>query len=80
MLLVWALATFGISFFARDLTFSFFGWPFAFFVGAQGAPVLYLLLVLIYAWRMSVLDRRHGVSDEVAPFDGDAIDVAQRRR
>lgn len=80
MLLVWAVATFGISFFARDLTFSFFGWPFAFFVGAQGAPVLYLLLVVIYAWRMSVLDRHHGVSDEVAPFDGDTRDVSERPR
>ena len=40
LLLVWLIVTFGVSYFARELSFSFFGWPFSFWVGAQGALVI----------------------------------------
>ena len=53
---VWFLATFGVAFFARDLNFSFFGWPFSFWVGAQGALIVYLVLIWAYARSMDRLD------------------------
>jgi putative solute:sodium symporter small subunit len=56
LLLVWFVVTFVISWHARALTFSFFDWPFSFWVGAQGALLVYLLIVTIYAWRMNRLD------------------------
>jgi putative solute:sodium symporter small subunit len=31
------VVTFVVGFFARDLNFNFFGWPFSFWVGAQGS-------------------------------------------
>lgn len=56
LLVLWAGVTFGVAFFARDLQQVFFGWPFAFWVAAQGAPLLYVLMVGFYAWRMGRLD------------------------
>ena len=53
---VWLLATFGVAFFARELSFSFFGWPFSFWVGAQGALIVYLLLIWAYARSMDRMD------------------------
>ncbi len=63
LLLLWFVLTFGVSYFARDLSFRFFGWPFSFWMGAQGAPLLYCLIVGVYAWYMNRLDIEHDVSD-----------------
>ena len=56
LLLLWFGVTFGIAFFARDLDFDFFGWPFSFWVASQGALLVYLLLVGVYAVAMQRLD------------------------
>ncbi|HYD56931.1 MAG TPA: DUF4212 domain-containing protein [Burkholderiales bacterium] len=63
LLAIWALVTYVIGFFARDLNFNFFGWPFSFWVGAQGAPATYVLLIGFYAWYMNRLDKEYGVSE-----------------
>ncbi|CAG2146606.1 DUF4212 domain-containing protein [Cupriavidus numazuensis] len=56
LLAVWFVVTFVVSWFARDLRFDFFGWPFSFWVGAQGALVVYVLMTALYAWRMNRAD------------------------
>jgi putative solute:sodium symporter small subunit len=56
---VWVLITFVPPFFARDLAFDVFGAPFAVWVAAQGAPILYVVLVWVYERRMARLDREH---------------------
>ncbi len=56
--------TFAVSYFARELSFSFFGWPFSFWMAAQGALIVYCLIVWFYARRMAQLDRRFGVAEE----------------
>ena len=56
---VWMLITFVPPFFARDLAFVVFGAPFAVWVAAQGAPILYVVLVWVYERRMDRLDREH---------------------
>ncbi len=53
LLLVWAGVTFGVPFFAPYLRFSFFGWPFSFWMAAQGALLVYLAIVAIYGWCMN---------------------------
>ena len=63
LLLVWLLVTFGVSYFARALSFSFFGWPFSFWMGAQGALLVYGLIIGFYAWYMNRMDIEYGVSD-----------------
>jgi putative solute:sodium symporter small subunit len=56
LLAVWFGVTFGIAFFARELSFEFFGWPFSFWVASQGAIGVYLLIVVVYTRRMDRLD------------------------
>jgi putative solute:sodium symporter small subunit len=50
LLVVWGAVTFGVAYFARDLDGRVFGWPFSFWVAAQGALLVYLALVCVYAW------------------------------
>ena len=61
---IWFVVTFLVSFFARDLSFSFFGWPFSFWMGAQGSLVIYVLIIWYYARYMNKLDHEHGVAEE----------------
>jgi len=55
---VWAVVSFVPLLFARELTLTIFGAPFSLWVAAQGAPIVYVLLVWIYERRMDRLDRR----------------------
>jgi putative solute:sodium symporter small subunit len=63
LLAVWFLVTFVVSYFARDLSFNFFGWPFSFWMGAQGALVIYVVIIWYYARYMNRLDKVHGVAE-----------------
>ena len=64
LLAIWFVVTFGVGYFARDLNFSFMGWPFSFWVGAQGALVIYVLIIGYYAHYMNKLDQEYGVHEE----------------
>lgn len=64
LLVLWFLVTYGVAYFARDLSFTFFGWPFSFWVGSQGALVVYVLIIWFYARTMNRLDQEHGVAEE----------------
>jgi putative solute:sodium symporter small subunit len=63
LLAIWAIITYVIGFYARELSFGFFGWPFSFWVGAQGALVIYVVIIGYYAWYMNRLDRQYGVHE-----------------
>lgn len=63
LLALWFGVSFGIAFFARDLAFDFFGWPFSFWVGAQGALVAYWFITWIYARRMNRLEAQAGIPE-----------------
>lgn len=65
LMAIWFVVTYVVIFFARPLSgFTFFGWPFSFWVGAQGALVIYIVLIGIYARYMNNLDREFGAVDE----------------
>ncbi len=64
LLAIWFFVTFVVGYFARDLNFSFFGWPFSFWVGAQGALIVYVAIIGFYAWYMNRLDIEHGVEED----------------
>ena len=64
LLAIWFVVTFVIAYFARDLQFNFFGWPFSFWVAAQGALIVYVLLIWYYARHMNRLDREYNVHEE----------------
>lgn len=58
LLLAWFVSTFAIIFFARELSgFTLFGWPFSFYMAAQGSTLIYVFIVGLYAWRMRRLDQ-----------------------
>jgi putative solute:sodium symporter small subunit len=65
LLAIWFVVTFVIGFYARELNFSFFGWPFSFWVGSQGALIIYVLIIGYYARYMNRLDREYGVAEEL---------------
>jgi putative solute:sodium symporter small subunit len=55
-------------FYARDLArLSVFGWPLSFYMAAQGASLVYLALIGVYAWRMRRLDRACARASGEAP-------------
>lgn len=50
---VWLLTSFGPSFFARELSFQLWGWPIHFWMAAQGSILLFMFIVVLYAWLMN---------------------------
>ncbi|EXI91586.1 MAG: putative solute:sodium symporter small subunit [Candidatus Accumulibacter sp. BA-94] len=61
---VWFFVSFVISYFAREVEHLLvLDIPFGFYMGAQGAPLIYLLIVWWYARRMDGLDHDYGVQD-----------------
>ena len=70
LLAAWFAVGFVVTWFARDLDFPFFGWPFSFWVAAQGGIVVFVALLVIYARRMARNDRRlasdGGVHDDAS--------------
>lgn len=56
LLAAWFAVTFLSAYFAREIDVVLFGWPFSFWFAAQGALLLFVLIVAIYAWRMERLD------------------------
>jgi putative solute:sodium symporter small subunit len=64
LLAIWFVVTFVIGFYARDLSFDFFGWPFSFWVASQGSLVVYVVIIAFYAHYMNKLDIEHGVAEE----------------
>ena len=64
LLVIWFVVSFVVSFFARDLAaLTFLGFPLGFYMGAQGAPLLYLVIIWWYARYMNKLDRQYGVRE-----------------
>lgn len=64
LLAVWFFVTFVIGYFARDLTFTFLGWPFSFWVASQGSLIVYMLIIWYYARTMNRMDNEYGVAEE----------------
>jgi putative solute:sodium symporter small subunit len=63
LLAIWFFVTYVIGYLARDLTFNFFGWPFSFWMAAQGSLVVYVWIIWYYARYMNRLDQEYGVDE-----------------
>ena len=63
LLAIWFIVTFVVGYYARELSFNFFGWPFSFWVGAQGALVVYVLIIAYYAHYMNNLDKEYDCAE-----------------
>jgi len=63
LLVIWFVVTFVVGYFARELNqFTFLGFPFAFYMGAQGSLIIYVIMIFYYAKRMNRLDEEYGVA------------------
>ncbi len=57
LLVIWLLTTMSVVVFARQLaTVSLWGWPLHYYFASQGATLVYLAIVGLYAWIMQRLD------------------------
>jgi len=54
LLALWLAASFGVAFFARDLGQALAGgWPLNFWLLAQGSVLVFIGIVMAYAWTMN---------------------------
>ena len=64
LLVIWFIVTFVMAWYARPLAaINFFGWPFSFYMAAQGSLIVYVVLIYVYAKRMRKLDLEYNVDE-----------------
>ena len=64
LLVIWFVVTFVIGWYARELNeFTFIGFPLAFYMGAQGSLIIYILIIWYYAHYMNKLDIEYDVHE-----------------
>ncbi|OGB23387.1 MAG: hypothetical protein A3I66_01605 [Burkholderiales bacterium RIFCSPLOWO2_02_FULL_57_36] len=65
LLFIWFFVTFVLGYFARELaSITILGFPFSFYMAAQGSLIIYVLIIFIYARYMNRLDVEYGVEEE----------------
>lgn len=63
-LLIGFLASFGVVLFAEPLSqFNINGFPFHYFMGAQGAIVIFILLLFVNAKVSDSIDQKYGIDE-----------------
>lgn len=64
LVVIWFFVTFVIGYYAMDLKdVTFLGFPIAFYMGAQGSLIIYVLIIWFYATYMNKLDLEYGVHE-----------------
>ena len=58
LLLIWGSITFGVAFFARDLSFNVLDKPFGFWMAAQGSLLIFLAITWVYALLVNRWERQ----------------------
>lgn len=53
LLAIWLFTSFVPGFFARDLAIEINGWPLYFWMAAQGSLLIFMAIVVLYAWLMN---------------------------
>ena len=56
LLVIWALVSFVLCWFAPALQFNVGPWPFFYWMAAQGALLVFIAIVGFYAWAMDRLE------------------------
>ncbi|MFN3870591.1 MAG: DUF4212 domain-containing protein [Aquificaceae bacterium] len=65
VLFIWALVSYGAALISGILNkIVIFGFPLGYYMGAQGALVVFLLLIVFYAKKMDQIDKKYGVEEE----------------
>lgn len=61
LLTLWFIATFVVSWYARELNEIIFIGPLGFYMAAQGSLIIYVGIIWYYARYMNRIDRKYGV-------------------
>lgn len=65
LILLWIFVTFGLTWFARTINeVVILGFPLGFYMAAQGALVINLIIIWWYNRQMNKLDAEFGVEDD----------------
>ncbi|UII55716.1 DUF4212 domain-containing protein [Cytobacillus spongiae] len=63
-LVIWAVVSFGVVFFADSLTdITINGFPFHYFMGAQGAILTFIILLFVNAAVSDKIDKKYGIDE-----------------
>ncbi|RMH04773.1 MAG: DUF4212 domain-containing protein [Aquificota bacterium] len=65
VLVIWAFVSYGAALVSNWLNkIVLFGFPLGYYMGAQGALIVFLLLIIWYAKSMDETDKKYGVEEE----------------
>jgi putative solute:sodium symporter small subunit len=65
VLIIWALVSYGAALISGWLNkVVIFGFPLGYYMGAQGALIVFLLLIIFYSKKMDEIDKKYGVEEE----------------
>lgn len=65
MLFLWAVFSFGVHFFVRDLnSIVFLGFPLGFYMAAQGSLIAFVLMLAWFARAQDKIDRKYDVAED----------------
>ena len=64
LLSLWLCMNFVLPFFARDLSFTLWGWPLHFWLSAQGSLLVFLAIVVVYGWLVNRREEQFGAGSE----------------
>ena len=66
ILILWFIFSMGIFFFANSLnSFTFFGWPFGFYMAAQGSLVIFVVLIVVLNAKQEKIDEKYGLAEDL---------------
>jgi len=64
-LAIWFFVTYVCAFFVNELnSIVILGFPFGYYMGAQGSLIVFVVLIFNYAFKMNDADKRFGVEEE----------------
>ena len=63
LLAIWFVATFVVSWYARELNEITIIGPLGFYMSAQGSLIIYVLIIWFYARYMNNMDQEYGVHE-----------------
>ncbi len=66
LLIVWFLVSLGTILIAKELNeFKFLGFPFGYYMGAQGSVLIFIFEIFLYSKLMDNLDKKFGFDEKV---------------
>lgn len=64
-MIVWFVVTYVVAFFSPQFnSVVIFGFPLGYYMGAQGALIIFVFLIFNYASKMNKIDKKYGVEEE----------------